>query len=151
MYGLSNGENISDLRWPLKVKGQGQTPKNWGTLLFQSTIDIHTQLHIQNPHENSGWSLAGCIGCCNVLSAATKLRRLALCAFIYYRDLPKLIESLICLVIAYYTIIFLHLYSALYSIHPLQRRFKTTVAYLGAIGPCPFGKIFVIIGKIWKT
>ena len=27
MYGLSNGENIFDLRWPLKVKGQGQTIK----------------------------------------------------------------------------------------------------------------------------
>ena len=26
MYGLSNGENIFDLRWPLKVKSQGQTP-----------------------------------------------------------------------------------------------------------------------------
>ena len=47
MYGLSNSENIFDLRWPLKVKGQGQTPKNWGTLLFQSTIDIH----IQYPHK----------------------------------------------------------------------------------------------------
>ena len=34
------------------------------------------------PTQNSGWSLAGCIGCCNVLSAATKLRRLALCACI---------------------------------------------------------------------
>ena len=78
MYGFSNGENIFDLRWPLKAKGQGQTPKNWETLLFQSTIDIH----IQNPHKSNGWSLAGCIGCCNVLSAATKLRRLALCAFI---------------------------------------------------------------------
>ena len=55
MYGLSEyGENIFDLRWPLKVKGKGQTPKNWGTLLFQSTIDVH----IQNPHKNSGWSLA---------------------------------------------------------------------------------------------
>ena len=27
MYGLSNGENIFDLRWPLKVNGQGQTLK----------------------------------------------------------------------------------------------------------------------------
>ena len=27
MYGLSNGENIFDPRWPLKVKGQGQTLK----------------------------------------------------------------------------------------------------------------------------
>ena len=27
MYGLSNGENIFDLWWPLKVKGQGQTLK----------------------------------------------------------------------------------------------------------------------------
>ena len=24
MHGLSNGENIFDPRWPLKVKGQGQ-------------------------------------------------------------------------------------------------------------------------------
>ena len=51
MYGLSNSENIFDLRWPLKVKGQDQTPqKNLGTLLFQSTIDIH----IQNPHKKVG-------------------------------------------------------------------------------------------------
>ena len=27
MYGLSNGANIFDPRWPLKVKGQGQTLK----------------------------------------------------------------------------------------------------------------------------
>ena len=27
MHGLSNGENIFDLRWSLKVKGQGQTLK----------------------------------------------------------------------------------------------------------------------------
>ena len=27
MHGLSNGKNIFDLRWPLKVKGQGQTLK----------------------------------------------------------------------------------------------------------------------------
>ena len=27
MYGLSNGENIFYLRWPLRVKGQGQTPQ----------------------------------------------------------------------------------------------------------------------------
>ena len=27
MYGLTNGVNIFDLRWPLQVKGQGQTPK----------------------------------------------------------------------------------------------------------------------------
>ena len=27
MYELSNGETIFELRWPLKVKGQGQTPK----------------------------------------------------------------------------------------------------------------------------
>ena len=27
MYGLSNGENIFDLWWPLKVEGQGQTPE----------------------------------------------------------------------------------------------------------------------------
>ena len=25
MFGLSNGENIFDLKWPLKGKGQGQT------------------------------------------------------------------------------------------------------------------------------
>ena len=53
MYGLSNGENIFDLRWLLKIKGQGQTPKNWGTLLFQSTIDIH----IQNTHKTVGGPL----------------------------------------------------------------------------------------------
>ena len=27
MYGLSNNENMSDLEWPFKVKGQGQTLK----------------------------------------------------------------------------------------------------------------------------
>ena len=27
MYGFSNDENIFDLTWPLKVKGQGQTPQ----------------------------------------------------------------------------------------------------------------------------
>ena len=27
MYGLSNGENIFDLRWPLKVEDQGRIPK----------------------------------------------------------------------------------------------------------------------------
>ena len=27
MYGLSNGENIFDPRWPSKVKGQGQILK----------------------------------------------------------------------------------------------------------------------------
>ena len=27
MYGLSNGENIFHLGWPLQVKGQGQTLK----------------------------------------------------------------------------------------------------------------------------
>ena len=29
MYGLSDGANIFDPRWPLKVKGQGQTLKNF--------------------------------------------------------------------------------------------------------------------------
>ena len=29
IYGLSNGEKSVDLRWPLKVKGQGQTLKLW--------------------------------------------------------------------------------------------------------------------------
>ena len=29
MYGLSNGENIFDPGWPLKVKDQGQTIKNF--------------------------------------------------------------------------------------------------------------------------
>ena len=57
MYGLSNRENIFDLDRTLKVKDQGQTLKNGGKLFFQSTMDIH----IQNPHKNSGWSLAGCI------------------------------------------------------------------------------------------
>ena len=35
-------------------------------------IPVYIHIHIQT----------GSIGCCNVLSAATKLRRLALCAFI---------------------------------------------------------------------
>ena len=80
MYGLSNSENIFDLRRPLKVKGQGQTPQKYlGTLLFQSTIDIH----IQNPHKKVGGPLLAAMAACNMLSAATKLRRLALCAFIH--------------------------------------------------------------------
>ena len=35
MYGLSNGENIFDLRCSLKVKGQDQTPK-----ILKSNISI---------------------------------------------------------------------------------------------------------------
>ena len=65
MYGLSNGKHL-------------KKTQNGGTLLFQSKINIH----IHNPHKNSGRTLAGCIGCCNVLSAATKLRSIALYAFI---------------------------------------------------------------------
>ena len=54
MYGLSNSEHMFDLRWPLNVNGQGQPPtKKLGTLLFQSTIDIH----IQNPHKKVGGPL----------------------------------------------------------------------------------------------
>ena len=63
----------------LTSKGQGQTPsKKIQEHLFQSTIDIH----IQNPHKK--W-VVPCwlhIGCCNMRSGATKLQRLALCAFI---------------------------------------------------------------------
>ena len=33
IYGLSNGENIFDSRWPLKVKGQGQTLKTDSILI----------------------------------------------------------------------------------------------------------------------
>ena len=55
-----------------------QTSQKIEALLFQSKIDIH----IHNPHKNSGRTLAGCIGCFNVLSAATKLRSLALYPFI---------------------------------------------------------------------
>ena len=79
MYGLSNGEHIFDLTWPLKVKSQGQTPQK----LRNTSIPIYNRYtHSNNLHKNSGWSLAGCIGCSNVLSAAAKLRRLALCGFI---------------------------------------------------------------------
>ena len=77
-------DNIFDLRWPLKVKGQGHPQKEH---LFQTTRDMHTQ----NLHKNSEWSLAGCIGCCSVLSAATKLRKLAFCAFILIIPIQKVI------------------------------------------------------------
>ena len=100
MYGLSNGGNIFDLRWLLKVKVK---PWKLWSRISQKRYEIESvnrssntfipvynrYIHIQNPHKNSGWSLAGCIGCCNVLSAATKLRRLALCAFMSSRWDPS--------------------------------------------------------------
>ena len=39
MYGLSNGENIFDLRWPLKVKGQGQTLKTLKSNISKTVRD----------------------------------------------------------------------------------------------------------------
>ena len=38
MHVLSNGENIFDLRWPLKVKGQGQTLKLYQIEVKRSQI-----------------------------------------------------------------------------------------------------------------
>ena len=85
MYGLSNSENIFDLRWPLKVKGRDQTPPK----KFRNTfIPVYNRYTHSKPTQKSGWSLASCIGCCNMLSAATKLRRLALCAFSFFWTEP---------------------------------------------------------------
>ena len=39
MYGLSNGENIFYLRWPLKVKGQGQTLKTLKSNISKTVRD----------------------------------------------------------------------------------------------------------------
>ena len=39
MYGLSNGENIFDLRCPLKVKGQGQTLKTLKSNISKTVRD----------------------------------------------------------------------------------------------------------------
>ena len=130
MHGLSNGDNISDLRWPLKAKVK--LWKFWSQIsqeryaierkcqdkldrkscmgfrmvkiflisgdLLKSKVKVkrppppiieehclipdYSRYAHSKPTQNSGWSPAGCIGCRDVLSAATKLRRLALCAFI---------------------------------------------------------------------
>ena len=40
MYGLLNSENIFDLRWPLKVKGQGQTLKTLKSNILKTVQDI---------------------------------------------------------------------------------------------------------------
>ena len=37
--GFPNGENIFDLWWPLKVKGQGQTPKTWKSNISKTVRD----------------------------------------------------------------------------------------------------------------
>ena len=91
MYGLSNSENIFDLRWPLKVKGHGQTSKkNLGTLLFQSTIDIH----IQNPHKKwvvpcwLHWLLQYALCCYQTAKAHT------LCVYWSVKELKIVILSL---------------------------------------------------------
>ena len=61
-------------------KGQRSNPPK---KKFRNTfIPVYNRYIHSKPTQKSGWSLAGCIGCCNMLSAATKLRRLALCAFI---------------------------------------------------------------------
>ena len=39
MYGLSNGENIFDFWWPLKVKGQGQSLKNFKSNISKTVRD----------------------------------------------------------------------------------------------------------------
>ena len=39
MYGLSNGGNIFDPRWPLKVKGQGQTLKTLKSNISKTVRD----------------------------------------------------------------------------------------------------------------
>ena len=39
IYGLSNGENMFDLRWPLKVKGQGQTLKTLKSNISKTVRD----------------------------------------------------------------------------------------------------------------
>ena len=39
MYGLSNGETIFDLRWPLKVKGQGQPLKTLKSNISKTVRD----------------------------------------------------------------------------------------------------------------
>ena len=39
MYGLSNGKDIFDLRWPLKVKGQGQTLKTSKSNISETVRD----------------------------------------------------------------------------------------------------------------
>ena len=44
MYGLSNGENIFDPRWPLKVKGQGQTLKTLKSNISKTVRDREKML-----------------------------------------------------------------------------------------------------------
>ena len=39
MYGLSNGKDIFDPRWPLKVKGQGQTLKTVKSIISKTVRD----------------------------------------------------------------------------------------------------------------
>ena len=39
MYDISNVKNIFDLGWPLKVKGQGQTPKTLKSNISKSVRD----------------------------------------------------------------------------------------------------------------
>ena len=43
MDGLSNGKNIFDLRWPLKVKGQGQTLKTLKSNISKTVGDRKCQ------------------------------------------------------------------------------------------------------------
>ena len=39
IYGFSNGENVFDLRWPLKVKSQGQTLKTLKSNISKTVRD----------------------------------------------------------------------------------------------------------------
>ena len=39
MYGLANGGNIFNLRWPLKVKGRGQTLKTLKSNISKTVRD----------------------------------------------------------------------------------------------------------------
>ena len=54
MCGLSNGENIFDLRCPLKVKGQGVTLKTIEERIYSS---LQLIIYIQNPHKTVGGPL----------------------------------------------------------------------------------------------
>ena len=88
----------------LYLKGRGRGAKKIVVEHFsQITQHRWTNVFISNTSQLTQYcwasiiisNLAGCIGCCNVISAATKLRRFALCAFIYDSyDLIGVLRSL---------------------------------------------------------
>ena len=100
---LSNGRiyctsvSLSSLLWrptQLYLRGEEEEPKNEG-LLFQSTIDIHIlSIPVHSWHTLSKRATAAFISAA-LLSAATKLRRLALCAFILscFWKIPMLVTD----------------------------------------------------------